>query len=158
MYTTPINPGAALNNMLYIGGRPGTTRVDYNSVILTISGGTAVPNAPTFYAFNATDAAHEGAHFNYGIDETVTIRVRVGQTINLINHDSNCIAIQNCGTNGGSAYNFATPAACDAVARPTPAGITLPATFLGQTLTNRLPGQNFQTQFLNFSVTSIVAE
>jgi hypothetical protein len=153
-----INPGAALNDMLYTGGRPGTTRVDYNSVILTISGGTAVPNAPTFYAFNATDATHEGQHFNYAVDETVTIRVRVGQTINIINHDSNCIAIQNCGANGGSAYNFGTPAQCDAVARPVPAGITLPATFLGQTLTNRMPGQNFQTQFLNFAVTSIVAE
>ena len=123
---------------------------------MTISppaGGTAIPNAPTFYAFNATSAALAGKHYNYGVDETFTIKVKTGFVVTLTSHDSNCIAIKNCGP--GGPYNFASASACEAVARSTPSTVTLPATFRGTAITSPT---KFQTQFLNFKVMSIVAE
>jgi len=150
------------NNLLQIGGQPGTTRVDYNVFMLTIAapqGAAPIPGRdggaePTFYAFNSVDSAHEGNHFNFQVDETFTFRVRPGSKVTLTNHDSNCIAIKNCG-NGGP-YGFASAALCEAQAR-TIAGVTLPATFRGNALPNG-GSQPFQTQFLNFQVTNIVAE
>jgi hypothetical protein len=151
-----------VNNLLYVGGRPGATRQDYNVFMLTIvppTGAAVIPGRdggvePTFYAFNGVDAAHEGNHFNLQVDETFTIRVRPGTRITLTNHDSNCIAIKNCG-NGGP-YNFASATACQANAR-TIAAVTLPATFRGLQLPNG-GAQPFQTQFLNFQVVNIAAE
>jgi len=154
--TANVDPTANTNNLLYTGGKPGTTRVDYNVFQLTItppSGGTAVSGAPTYYAFNAVDSTHEGNHYNYGLDETFTMKVKSGETITLTSHDSNCIAIKNCGS--GGPYNYSNASACEANARSTPASVTLPTTFRGQSITSPT---KFQTQFLNFKVTSIVAE
>lgn len=151
-----VDPTAAVNNLLWIGGRPGTTRVDYNAFQMTISpptGGAVIPNATTFFAFNATDAAHEGNHYNYALDETFTFQVKSGFQITLTSHDSNCLAIKNCGP--GGPYNFADAASCEAVARTTPVGVTLPATFRGSAITSPT---RFQTQFLNFRVMSIAAQ
>src|SRR5262249_34880437 len=107
----------------------------------------------TYFAFNAVDTSHEGAHYNYGVDETFVIKVKTGFVITLTSHDSNCIAIKNCGP--GGPYNFANAAACEAGARSTPTAVTLPARFRGKTITSPT---KFQTQFLNFKVMSIVAE
>ena len=148
-----VDPNAATNNLLYIGGAPGTTRVDYNVFMLTISGGTPIQGAPTFYAFNAVDTEHEGNHYNYGVDETFTFKVQSGMTVTLVSHDSNCIAIKNCGP--GGPYNYTSATQCEANARSTPASVTLPATFRGTTIQNPT---KFQTQFLNFKVLSIEAE
>ena len=153
--TANVDPTAATNNLLYTGGQPGTARVDYNVFQMTITPGTAgaVAGAPTYYAFNAVDSSHEGAHYNYGIDEMFVAKVKSGFTITLTSHDSNCIAIKNCGP--GGPYNFSNAAACEAVARSTPSSVTLPATFRSQTISSPM---KFQTQFLNFKVMSIVAE
>jgi hypothetical protein len=150
-----VDPNAATNNLLYTGGQPGTARVDYNVFQMTITPGTAgaIAGAPTYYAFNAVDSSHEGAHYNYGIDEMFTFKVKSGYTVTLTSHDSNCIAIKNCGP--GGPYNFSNAAACEAVARSTPSTVTLPATFRNQTISSPM---KFQTQFLNFKVMSIVAE
>ena len=152
----PDNTSAA-NDLLYIDGKPGTTRVDYNVFMLTTAppaGGTPIDGAPTFYAFNSVDVTHEGQHNNYQIDETFTVKVQAGYTITLTSHDSNCIAIKNCGV--GGPYNFSTSALCEAQAR-TISGVTLPATFRGKAVANA-GAQPFQTQFVNFKVTGIIAE
>lgn len=160
--TTPVDPSAAVVNLLYTGGQPGSTRVDYNVFQLVIAppAGQAIAGAPTYYAFNAVDTTVEGQHHNYQIDETFTIKVKSGFTLTLTSHDSNCIAIQNCGPQG-AAYGFATAALCQAHAAqgPQPAvpGVTLPTTFRGQALLNG-GMQPFQTQFVNFRVLSVVAE
>ena len=153
--TTNVDPSAATNNLLYTGGQPGTARVDYNVFQMTITAGTAgaIAGAPTYYVFNAVDSSHEGAHYNYGIDEMFTFKVKSGYTVTLTSHDSNCIAIKNCGP--GGPYNFSNAAACEAVARSTPSTVTLPTTFRSQTISSPM---KFQTQFLNFKVMSIVAE
>jgi hypothetical protein len=154
--TGQANPNG-VNNLLYTGGKPGTTRVDYNVFMLTIApgaGGTAIASEPTFFAFNGVDTAHEGAHYNFQVDEMFTFKVMSGFTVMLTSHDSNCRAIMNCG-NGGP-YGFSSAAMCTAVAR-TVDGVTLPATFRGAALMNQ-GKQPFQTQFLNFKVMSIVAE
>lgn len=151
-----------INNLLYVGGRPGATRQDYNVFMMTIAppAGSQPLAArdgglePTFYAFNAVDAAHEGNHFNFQVDETFTFRIQSGSNLTLTNHDSNCIAIKNCG-NGGP-YQFANAQACEAQAR-TISTITVPSTFRGAQLPNG-GAQPFQTQFLNFQVMNIVAE
>jgi hypothetical protein len=153
--TANVDPTAASNNLLYTGGRPGTTRVDYNVFQLLVEpgpGGAAIPGAATYFAFNAVDAAHEGNHYNYALDETFTMKVKTGFVLTLTSHDSNCVAIKNCGP--GGPYGFASAAACEAIARSTPASVTLPATFRGTTISN--PAK-FQTQFVNFKITSMVA-
>ena len=160
--TTPVDPSGAVSNLLYTGGQPGSTRVDYNvfQLVITAPTGQAIAGAPTYYAFNAVDSTVEGQHHNYQIDETFTMKVKAGFTLTLTSHDSNCIAIQNCGPQG-AAYGFATAALCQAHAAqgPQPAvpGVTLPTTFRGQTLANG-GMQPFQTQFVNFRVLSVVAE
>jgi hypothetical protein len=160
--TTVVDPSATVSNLLYSGGKPGSTRVDYNvfQLVITSPAGQAVAGAPTYYAFNAVDTTVEGQHHNYQIDETFTMKVKSGFTLTLTSHDSNCIAIQNCGPQG-AAYGFATAALCQAHAaagpQPSVPGVTLPATFRGQTLANG-GAQPFQTQFVNFRVNSIVAE
>lgn len=160
--TTPVDPSAAVSNLLYTGGQPGSTRVDYNVFQLVIAAptGQAIAGAPTYYAFNAVDATVEGQHHNYQIDETFTMKVKPGFTLTLTSHDSNCIAIQNCGPQG-AAYGFATAALCQAHAaqgpQPVVPGVALPTTFRGQTLANG-GMQPFQTQFVNFRVLSVVAE
>jgi hypothetical protein len=154
--TAAANPNG-VNNLLYTGGRPGTARVDYNVFMLTVAppaGGQAVAGAPTFFAFNGVDTGHEGQHFNYQLDETFMFKVKSGFTVTLTSHDSNCIAIKNCG-NGGP-YGFSSATQCEAQARTVP-GVTLPTTFRGTTLANQAR-QPFQTQFVNFKVTGIVAE
>jgi hypothetical protein len=151
------DPNGVANNLLYIGGKPGTTRVDYNVFMLTIAppdGGQPIADAPTFYAFNSVDVTHEGQHFNYQIDETFTFKVQSGFVVTLTNHDSNCIAIKNCGV--GGPYGFSSSALCEAQAR-TISAVTLPATFMGKALPNG-GAQPFQTQFVNFQITSVVAE
>jgi len=159
--TTPTDYTATVSDMLYIGGQPGTTRVDYNVFELRIvpPDGAAIADEPLYYAFNAVDAQHEGQHMNYQVDETFTIKVKSGFTLNLTSHDSNCIAIQNCGP--GTPYSYTTAADCQAHAatgpQPSVPGVTLPAEFRGMALANG-GAQPFQTQFLNFKVTSIVAE
>jgi hypothetical protein len=152
--TGAVDPGAAVSDLLYTGGKPGTTRVDYNVFQLTITGGTPITGQPTYFAFNAVDSTHEGQHHNYAVDETFSFQVKSGMTVKLTAHDSNCRAIMNCGTQA-SPYSFGTAAACTANARSTPASVTLPAKFRGVTLSS--PGK-FQTQFLNFKVTGIVAK
>ena len=155
--TANADPNAASNNLLYTGGQPGTTRNDYNVFQLTIApptGGTAVSGAATYYAFNAVDTSHEGNHYNYSLDETFTIKVKTGFVVTLTSHDSNCIAIKNCGP--GGPYGYASATDCESHAR-TISGVTLPATFRGQPLASG-GAQPFQTQFLNFKVTTIVAE
>jgi hypothetical protein len=155
--TALADPNSTGNDLLYIGGKPGTTRVDYNVFMLTTAppaDGTPIADAPTFFAFNSVDVGHEGQHNNYQIDETFTFKVQAGYTVTLTSHDSNCIAIKNCGV--GGPYNFSTAALCEASAR-TITGVTLPATFLGKAVPNG-GAQPFQTQFVNFKVTSIVAE
>lgn len=160
--TTPTDPSATVSDLLYTGGQPGSTRVDYNVFELKIAppDGAAIDGEPLYYAFNAVDAQHEGQHMNYQVDETFTMRVKSGFALNLTSHDSNCIAIQNCGPQG-TPYGYSTAADCQAHAAtgPQPAvpGVTLPATFRGETLANG-GAQPFQTQFLNFKVMSIVAE
>jgi hypothetical protein len=160
--TTPVDPSATVVDLLYTGGQPGSTRVDYNvfQLVLTPPADQAIPDAATYYAFNAVDLAVEGTHHNYQVDETFTMKVKSGFTLALTSHDSNCIAIQNCGPQGAG-YGFTTPALCQAhqAAGPQPVvpGVTLPATFRGAALANG-GAQPFQTQFLNFRVTSIVAE
>lgn len=155
--TANVDPSAATNDLLYTGGQPGTTHVDYNVFQLVITapaGATPIPNSPpTYFAFNAVDSSHEGNHYNYGLDETFTMKVKSGYTITLTSHDSNCVAIMNCGP--GGPYNYASGALCAANARTTPASVTLPATFRGKPISNPT---KFQTQFLNFKVTSITAE
>ena len=151
------DPNGVANDLLYIGGKPGTTRVDYNVFMLTIAppdGGQPIDGAPTFYAFNSVDGTHEGQHFNYQIDETFTFKVQSGFVLTLTNHDSNCIAIKNCGV--GGPYNFSNAGLCEAQAR-TISAVTLPATFMGKALPNG-GAQPFQTQFVNFQITNIVAE
>jgi hypothetical protein len=162
--TTPVDPSQLTHNLLYTGGQPGTTRFDYNVFQLEIApptGGTAIAGAPAYYAFNAVDSSVEGAHHNYQVDETFTMKVQSGSTITLTSHDSNCIAIQNCGPQG-AAYGFGTAADCQTHLAASPGGgvvpgVTLPTTFRGQALANG-GAQPFQTQFLNFKVMSIVAE
>jgi hypothetical protein len=160
--TTPTDPSAASGDLLYIGGQPGATRVDYNVFELRIvpPDGAAIADEPLYYAFNAVDAQHEGQHMNYQLDETFTMRVKSGFTLNLTSHDSNCIAIQNCGPQG-TPYSYTTAADCQAHAAtgPQPAvpGVTLPTEFRGMALANG-GAQPFQTQFLNFKVTEIVAQ
>ena len=111
-------------------------------------------------AHAAVDTTVEGQHHNYQIDETFTMKVKSGFTLTQTSHDSNCIAIQNCGPQG-AAYGFATAAQCQAHAaagpQPVVPSVTLPATFRGQALPNG-GAQPFQTQFVNFRVTSIAAE
>jgi hypothetical protein len=152
--TGATDPAAAVSDLLYIGGAPGTSRTDYNVFQLTITGGTPVAGAPTYYAFNAVDTSHEGQHHNYAIDSTFTMKVHSGQTIKLTAHDSNCRAIMNCGTSA-TPYAYTTAQACTDHARATPASVTLPATFRGATIKSP---DKFQTQFLNFKVTKIMAE
>jgi hypothetical protein len=142
-----------VNDLLYIGGGPGTDHNDYNVFLLLISGGTPITGAPTVYGFNAVDSGHAGAHYNFAVDSTFTIKVRSGMKVTLISHDSNCIAIKNCGS--GGPYNYSSAAQCEANARATPASVTLPATFRGATIANPT---KFQTQFLNFKVVSITPE
>jgi hypothetical protein len=160
--TTPVDPSATVVNLLYTGGQPGSTRVDYNvfQLVVTPAPGQAIAGAPTYYAFNAVDTTVEGQHHNYQIDETFTMKLKSGFTLTLTSHDSNCIAIQNCGPQG-AAYGFATAALCQAHAAqgPQPAvpGVTLPANFRGQALLNG-GMQPFQTEFVNFRVLSVVAE
>jgi len=160
--TTPVDPSATVVNLLYTGGKPGSTRVDYNvfQLVITPPAGQAIDGAPTYYAFNAVDTTVEGTHHNYQIDETFTMKVKSGFTLTLTSHDSNCIAIQNCGPQGAS-YGFTTAAQCQAHAaagpQPVVPGVTLPATFRGQALLNG-GAQPFQPQFVNFQITSIVAE
>ena len=149
-----VDPAKEKNDMLYTGGQPGDMRTDYNVFHMTITGGTPIAGAATYYAFNATPKTFEGQHHNYSIDETFTFKVKSGMTLTLTNHDSNCISIKNCG-GGAAVYGFASAADCEAKARATPADVTLPATFHGITIMNPT---HFQTQFLNFKVTSIVAE
>ena len=153
-HSTNVTPAQEKNDMLYVGGQPGPNRTDYNVFQMTITGGTAVAGAPTYYAFNATAQSFEGQHHNYSIDETFTFKVKSGQKLTFTNHDSNCVSIKNCGP-GATVYNFGSAAECEAQARATPADVTLPATFHGITITNPT---HFQTQFLNFKVTGIVAE
>jgi len=148
------DPAAATSDLLYTGGAPGTSRTDYNVFQLTITGGTPVAGAPTYYAFNAVDTSHEGQHHNYAVDSTFTMKVHSGQTIKLTAHDSNCRAIMNCGTSA-TPYAYTTATDCTAHARATPASVTLPATFRGTAIKSP---DKFQTQFLNFKVTNIVAE
>jgi len=148
------DPAAATSDLLYTGGAPGTSRTDYNVFQLTITGGTPVAGAPTYYAFNAVDTSHEGQHHNYAVDSTFTMKVHSGQTIKLTAHDSNCRAIMNCGSSA-TPYAYTTAADCTAHARATPASVTLPATFRGATIKSP---DKFQTQFLNFKVTKIMAE
>jgi hypothetical protein len=160
--TTATDPSAVVSDLLYTGGQPGSTRVDYNVFELRITppDGTAIDGEPLYYAFNAVDAQHEGQHMNYQVDETFTMRVKSGFTLNLSSHDSNCIAIQNCGPQG-TPYGYSTADQCQQHAaagpQPTVPGVTLPTDFRGQTLANG-GAQPFQTQFLNFKVMSIVAE
>jgi len=151
------DPNGAANNMLYVGGKPGTSDSTYNVYIMTISppaGGEAIPNAPTFYAFNATSSALAGKHYNYAVDETFTFKVKPGFIVRLTDHDSNCISIKNCGP--GGPYAFSSASECESKAR-TISGVTLPATFRGSSLAGG-GKQPFQTQFLSFKVSSIVAE
>ncbi|MEO6603303.1 MAG: hypothetical protein ABIQ16_25690 [Polyangiaceae bacterium] len=152
--TTAVDPGAPVSDLLYTGGKPGTGRVDYNVFQLTVTGGTPITGQPSYFAFNAVDQTHEGEHHNYAVDETFSFQVKSGMTVKLTAHDSNCRAIMNCGTQA-SPYGFGTGAACIANARSTPASVTLPAKFRGVAVAN--PGK-FQTQFLNFKVTGIVAK
>jgi hypothetical protein len=160
--TSPVDPSATVANLLYTGGQPGSTRVDYNvfQLVITPPSGQAIAGAPTYYAFNAVDTTVEGQHHNYQIDETFTMKVKTGFTLTLTSHDSNCIAIQNCGPQG-AAYGFTTAALCQAHAaagpQPIVPAVTLPATFRGQALLNG-GAQPFQTQFVNFRITSIAAE
>jgi hypothetical protein len=153
-HSTSIDPGKEKNDMLYVGGQPGPNRQDYNVFQMTITGGTAIPGAPTYYAFNSTLVSLEGQHHNYSIDETFTFKVKTGMTITFTNHDSNCRSIMNCGTSA-AVYNYSSGADCAAHARATPADVTLPATFHGVTI---MSPDKFQTQFVNVKVTSIVAE
>jgi hypothetical protein len=151
------DPNGSANNMLYVGGKPGTSDTTYNVYMMTISppaGGTPIPNAPTFYGFNATSASLAGKHYNYAVDETFTFKVKPGFIVRLTDHDSNCISIKNCGP--GGPYSFASASECEAKAR-TISGVTLPTTFRGAALANG-GRQPFQTQFLSFKVSSIVAE
>jgi hypothetical protein len=153
-HSTAIDPGKEKNDMLYVGGQPGPNRQDYNVFQMVITGGTAIAGAPTYYAFNSTLVSLEGQHHNYSIDETFTFKVKSGMTITFSNHDSNCRSIMNCGT-ASAAYSYSSAAACTANARSTPADVTLPATFHGVTI---MSPTKFQTQFVNFKVTGIVAE
>jgi hypothetical protein len=153
---TAANPNG-VNNLLYTGGSVAANNPDYNIFDMTIAppaGGTAIAGAATFYAFNAVDAGHAGAHYNFQVNETFTFKVKTGFTITLLSFDTNCRAIMNCG-NGGP-YGFTSAAACTVGAR-TVAGVTLPATFRGMTLPNG-GAQPFQTQFLNLKITGVVAE
>jgi hypothetical protein len=150
--TANVDPNGT-NDLLYIGGEPGTDHNDYNVFMLTITGGTDIPGAPRLYGFNAVDSGHAGNHYNLAVDSTFTFKVRSGMTLTLFDHDSNCIAIKNCG-NGGP-YNYSSASQCEANARSTPASVTLPSTFRGASISS--PAK-FQTQFLNFKVMSIVAE
>lgn len=153
---TAANPNG-VNDLLYTGGQVAPNNPDYNVFDMTIdppTDGTAIPDAPTFYAFNAVDNAHAGAHYNFEVDETFTFKVMTGFTITLLSFDSNCRAIMNCG-NGGP-YGFNNAAACTAVARSVP-GVTLPVNFRGVNLANG-GAQPFQTQFLNLKITGVVAE
>jgi len=150
--TTNADP-TMTGDLLYIGGKPGTGRPDYNAYQMTITGGTPIAGEPTYFAFNSVDTGHEGEHHNYSIDETLTFKVKSGMTITLTNHDSNCRAIMNCGLQA-TPYGFTTAKACTDLATATPASVTLPATFRNVAIMN--PGK-FQTQFVNIKVTSIVA-
>ena len=86
------------------------------------------------------------------------MKVKTGFVLTLTSHDSNCIAIQNCGPSG-TAYGFGTAALCQAAAaagpQPVVPGVTLPTTFRGATINPRQP---FQTQFVNLRIMTIVAE
>ena len=150
--TANVDPNG-VNDLLYVGGGPGTDHNDYNVFLLLISGGTPINGATTVYGFNAVDSGHAGAHYNLAVDSTFTFKVRSGMKVTLISHDSNCIAIKNCGS--GGPYNFSSASQCEANARSTPASVTLPTTFRGAAITNPT---KFQTQFLNFKVVSITPE
>lgn len=54
------------------------------------SGQLPIAGSPTFFAFNAVDPAHAGAHFNFQVDETFTMRVMPRLTVTLAFSDSNC--------------------------------------------------------------------
>jgi hypothetical protein len=158
---TPADPSANNNNLLFIGNAPpaaaGTisgNHTDYNEMSMSLTppaGSQPIAGAPTYYAFNSVDAAHEGNHFNFEVDESFTMQVRSGYTVTLTSLDTNCTAIMNCGP--GGPYAFGNSAQCTPTARTIP-GITLPPTFAGETLPNG-GAQPFQSQFLNFHIVSI---
>jgi hypothetical protein len=119
-YTYPIIGQGGLNNLFASGGTqaPSGNGNDYNTYELDVSppvpGLTNVAgsgnSAHNVYYLNYVPSATENPHtsqttqhLTFTIDDVATIKIPAGATVTFTSFDSNCVEVQNCGVQGGTA-------------------------------------------------------